>query len=119
MDHKDLDAWKQAMNLVEEVYKVTSGFPKQEQYGLSSQVRRAAVSVPSNLSEGAARNGSKEFHNLLGISLGSLAELETQMIIAGRLKYADVSELLALVSRVRALLIGLRRSILKSSHQLT
>ena len=111
MDHKDLDAWRQAMILVEEVYKITSKFPKHEQYGLISQVRRAAVSIPSNLSEGAARNGNKEFHNFLGISLGSLAELETQMIIAGRLDYADVSGVLALLSRVRALLIGLRRRI--------
>jgi len=109
MDHKDLDAWKQAMRLVEEVYRVSSRFPKQETYGLTSQVRRAAVSVPSNLSEGAARNGNKEFINFLGISLGSLAEVETQLIIASRLGYADVSVLLSLVSRVRALMIALRK----------
>ena len=61
MNHKDLEAWKQAMLLVEEVYKVSAEFPRSELYGLTSQVRRSAVSVPSNLSEGAARNGRKDF----------------------------------------------------------
>ena len=74
MDHKDLEAWKQAICLVEEVYKISATFPKQETYGLTSQTRRAAVSIPSNISEGAARNGRKEYSNFLGISLGSLAE---------------------------------------------
>ncbi|OGC89196.1 MAG: hypothetical protein A2W25_03240 [candidate division Zixibacteria bacterium RBG_16_53_22] len=81
MDHKDLDAWKQAMLLVEDVYKVTSAFPKEEIYGLTAQLRRSAVSVPSNLSEGAGRKSSKEFNNFLSISLGSLAELETPLHI--------------------------------------
>ena len=85
MDHKNLTAWKQAMTLVEQVYTVTTRFPAQETYGLTSQMRRAAVSVPSNLSEGAARNGHREYINFPGISLGSLAELETQAIIASRL----------------------------------
>ena len=111
MEHKELDAWKQSINLVEEVYKLSLRFPKQELYGLTSQVRRAAISVPSNLSEGAGRNGNKEFHNFLGISLGSLAELETQMIIAARLGYVEVSDLLSMICRVRALIIGLRKSI--------
>lgn len=75
MNHKDMKAWNLSMQLVEEVYKVSSDFPKQEMYGLTSQVRRAVVSVPSNLSEGAARNGNREFINFLGVSLGSLAEL--------------------------------------------
>ena len=114
MDHKELDAWKQAMNLVEEVYKLSSTFPKQELYGLTSQVRRAAVSIPSNISEGAARNGNKEFNNFLGISLGSLAEVETQMIIAERLGYVGVSDVLPLVGRVRALILGLRRHVCRS-----
>ena len=111
MNHKDLEAWKQAMCLVEQVYKVSAGFPKQEIYGLTSQIRRAAVSVPSNLSEGAARNGRKEFSNFLGISLGSLAEMETQLIIASRLNYAEVSELLTSVNYVRSLILGLRNHV--------
>lgn len=108
MDHKDLEAWKESMLLVEEVYRVSSAFPKQEVYGLTSQVRRAAVSVPSNLSEGAARNGNKEYINFLGISLGSLAEVETQLIIASRLGYADISLLLPKIQKTRALLLALR-----------
>jgi four helix bundle protein len=115
MNHKDLQAWKQAMLLVEEVYKVSAGFPRSEFYGLTSQVRRAAVSVPSNLSEGAARNGRKEFCNFLGISLGSLAELETQLIIASRLKYAEVTDLLSCINHVRALIIGLRQHVSSGS----
>ena len=116
MNHKDLTAWKQAMLLVEQVYRVSAGFPRSELYGLTSQVRRAAVSVPSNLSEGAARNGSKEFCNFLGISLGSLAELETQLIIAKRLGYAEVTDLLSSIDRVRALIIGLRQYVSSGSR---
>ena len=115
MNHKDLQAWKQAMFLVEEVYNVSATFPGNERYGLISQVRRAAISVPSNLSEGAARNGRKEFCNFLGISLGSLAELETQLIIATRLGYADVTDLLSSINNVRALIIGLRQYISRGS----
>ena len=111
MDHKDLEAWKQAICLVEEVYKITATFPKQETYGLTSQLRRAAVSIPSNISEGAARNGRKEYSNFLGISLGSLAELETQLIIASRLGYVSTDELLASLNHVRSLLIGLRNHL--------
>ena len=113
MDHKDLEAWKQAMRLVEEVYKISSNFPKQEMYGLTSQVRRAAVSIPSNISEGAARNGKKEYSNFLGISLGSLAELETQLIIASRLGYADVKSQLINIGHVRSLIVGLRNHVQK------
>ena len=111
MNHKDMKVWKLSMQLVEEVYRISSDFPKQEMYGLTSQVRRAVVSVPSNLSEGAARNGKKEFCNFLGISLGSLAELETQLIIVSRLGYAEVTDLLSYINNVRALIIGLRQYV--------
>ena len=111
MDHKDLDAWKQAMVLVEEIYKLTAAFPKEEVYGLTAQMRRSAVSVPSNLSEGAARKSSKELNNFLSISLGSLAELETQLHIASRLGYTNVDTVLDRVNRVRALILGLRNSL--------
>ena len=72
--HKDLDAWKESMSLVEEVYKLTESFPKEEIFGLTSQMRRAATSIPSNIAEGAARNSEKEFIQFLHVSLGSLAE---------------------------------------------
>jgi len=111
VDHKNLKAWKQAMLLVEQVYKISARFPAHELYGLTSQMRRAAVSVPSNLSEGAARNGCREYSNFLRISLGSLAELETQAIIASRLRYADTAGLLESINEVRALLVGLRNHL--------
>jgi four helix bundle protein len=87
VDHKDLDVRKKAMEVVLAMYKATAGFPKEELYGLTSQVRRAAVSVPSNIAEGEARNSDKEFTQFLHITLGSLAELETQWILADRLGF--------------------------------
>jgi four helix bundle protein len=77
MDHKDLDVWKRSMDLVVKVYQITKLFPDTEKYGLTSQMRRAAVSIPSNITEGAARKGDKEFIQFLYISIGSLSELET------------------------------------------
>ena len=86
-NHKDLEVWKKSMDLVSNVYKMTESFPNRETYGLINQLRRSAVSVPSNIAEGAARSSRKEFIQFLYIALGSLAELETQAIIAGRLEY--------------------------------
>jgi len=80
-----LEIWNIGIELVEELYKTTSSFPKDEIYGLTAQMHRAAISVPSNISEGAARNSNKEFIQFLYISLGSLAELETQIVIAHKL----------------------------------
>ncbi len=111
MNHKDLDAWKEAMELAESVYQLTRHFPKEEIYGLTSQVRRAVVSVPSNLSEGAARPSRKEFVMFLGYSLGSLAEMETQLLLAQRLSYFNDDVIFTRINRVRALIIGLRRSL--------
>jgi four helix bundle protein len=82
------------MSLAEGVYAVTSTFPPAEPYGLTSQMRRAAVSVPSNISEGAARNSKREFSHFLGVALGSPAELEAQVILSDRLGYAPESSLL-------------------------
>ncbi|HET7394354.1 MAG TPA: four helix bundle protein [Candidatus Binatia bacterium] len=87
--HKKLEAWKQSMDLVTEIYKTTKEFPTQELYGITNQVRRAAVSVPSNIAEGAARQTKKEFRNFLHVAQGSLSELDTQIEIASRLGYID------------------------------
>ncbi len=87
--HKDLDAWQKSLDLVEMVYKATNGFPQEELYGLVNQMRRAAVSIPSNIAEGAARASKKEFTQFLHIALGSVSEIETQLIIAKRLGYLD------------------------------
>jgi len=85
--HRDLLAWREAMTLVELVYQDTERFPKREWFGLANQARRAAVSVPSNIAEGAARNSTREFIQFLGIACGSLAEVETQLELAVRLRY--------------------------------
>ncbi len=86
--HEQLDAWKFSMELTKAVYQMTATFPAEERDGLSQQMRRAAVSIPSNIAEGAGRNGAKEFLNFIGISRGSLAELETQLQLAVMLGFA-------------------------------
>ncbi len=82
---KELKIWNKAIDLTVDVYKATSSFPKEETYGLTSQTRRSAVSIPSNISEGAGRNSSNEFVHFLGIANGSSYELQTQLIISNRL----------------------------------
>jgi four helix bundle protein len=100
------------MDLVTEIYRFTQSFPEQEKYGLTSQLRRAAVSVPSNIAEGAARNSKKDFARFLYISLGSLSEIETQLIIAENLEYcADIDFNTESLSEIRRLLLGLIRSL--------
>ncbi|HYG50407.1 MAG TPA: four helix bundle protein [Flavobacteriales bacterium] len=83
--NKELKVWNKAMDLVVDVYKVTILFPSEEKFGVTSQVRRSAVSIPSNISEGAGRNSDKEFNQFIGIANGSTCELETQLILAQRL----------------------------------
>ena len=112
--YRDLDAWKVAMDLTELVYHATVSFPDNEKYGLISQLRKAAVSIPSNIAEGQGRHGVKEFLHHLSIAKGSLCELETQVIIAVRLKYADKVQGEAIWEKsqhVGRLLSGLIRSL--------
>lgn len=90
--HKDLDVWKKAIDLVTCVYSLTNSFPGKEMYGLTSQIRRSAVSVPSNIAEGATRRSKTEFRQFLYIALSSGAELETQLIIAKNLGYLQEKE---------------------------
>jgi len=87
--HEDLEIWQLGIELVTQIYKMTSNFPKEELYGLTSQMRRCSVSIPSNIAEGAARNSDKEFLQFLYISLGSLSELETQLIISKNLGFLN------------------------------
>ena len=110
--HRDLDVWKKSIGLVREIYVLTKKFPPDELYGLTSQMRRAAVSVPSNIAEGAARGSSKEFSRFLSISLGSLAEMETQLLIAENLNYLppDISVSLE-IEQIRKMLHGLSSSV--------
>ncbi|UOD35665.1 four helix bundle protein [Deferribacteraceae bacterium V6Fe1] len=109
--HKDLDAWKEAIILVKEIYGLTLSFPKEEIYGLTSQIRRCAVSIPSNIAEGAARNSTKEFIQFLYIALGSCAELDTQLIIAKELGYINEEclELFSKIERIKSKILGLIR----------
>lgn len=87
--HYKLDAWKKSVELVTEVYAITDRFPDREKFGLSAQMRRCAVSIPSNIAEGSARLNQREYLQFVGIARGSLSELETQMIIAGKLGFVD------------------------------
>jgi four helix bundle protein len=105
--HKDLNVWKEAMSLAKDVYSLTRNFPKEEMYGLVSQMRRAAVSIPSNIAEGAARNSHKEFIQFLYTSLGSLAELETQLLLSRDLGFVKNSEIDEDIERIRKMLFGL------------
>ncbi len=89
---KDLEIWRRSVQLTEEIYKITNNFPKEEIYGLTSQIKRASVSIPSNISEGFARLYNREYRQFLYISLGSCAELTTQITIASRLNYLDENE---------------------------
>jgi four helix bundle protein len=101
------------MALVKRVYQFTETFPSSEAFGLTAQMRRAAVSIPSNLAEGAARTGAKEFAQFLNIAKGSLSELETQILIAKDLEYStEVEELLNQLERLSRLLAGLHKKVL-------
>ena len=112
MIHKDLKAWQESMDLVVIIYKLTSKFPDEEKYGLTSQLRRASVSIPSNIAEGSARKGNKEFLQFLYIALGSLAELDTQLEIAQRLEFMQsFSEMESKTKYIRNLIIGLIRKL--------
>ena len=93
MTYRDLIVWKKAMDLTEEVYQVTNRFPRHELYGLTNQLRRAAVSIPSNIAEGQGRGSNKEFTRFLNIAHGSLAELETQLLLSVRLGYIKENEI--------------------------
>jgi four helix bundle protein len=108
--HQELRVWQQAMDLVEQIYQISAAFPDGEKYGLTSQIRRSAVSVPSNIAEGAARGSSKEYIRFLYIARGSLSELETQLLIGQRLSYVnDATLTIDLIHQVSGLLGGLIR----------
>ena len=91
--YKDLIVWQKAMDFVEMVYRETKNFPKEELYSLTSQIRRAATSIPSNIAEGQARKSTAEFKHFLSFAKGSLAEVETQLLIAQRLSYINPKQL--------------------------
>ncbi|MEK9141760.1 MAG: four helix bundle protein [Nitrospirota bacterium] len=112
--HKKLEAWKTAIDVVLFVYKLADAFPPKEQYGLCTQVRRAAISIPSNIAEGAARQSKKEFAKFLHVAKGSLSELDTQFELARLLGYLSTSEWHTVndkLTRVDRLISGLIRHL--------
>ena len=111
-DFRDLIVWQKAMEMVTDIYRATQSFPSEERFGLTSQLRRAAVSVPSNIAEGQGRLTKGEFRQFLGNAKGSLAEVETQLMIARNLGYLAAPEpILDQASEVARLLNGLLRSL--------
>ena len=112
--YRDLLVWQKSMALAKDIYKITSGFPAEEKFGLTSQMRRAAVSVPSNIAEGQARNTTGEFVQFISYAEGSLAELDTQLTLAVELTFLPVEKSglgLDSIAELRRMLNGLRRSI--------
>lgn len=117
--YEDLRVWQRAVQLANHVYQVTKRFPADERFGLTSQIRRSAVSIPSNIAEGAARQSKREFAQFLSIASGSLAELHTQLIIArdnGLLADQDFKELMEHIRDIRRMLSGLRDSLLSTGN---
>lgn len=108
--HKDLEVWKKSIDLVTEIYKITESLPSSELYGISSQIRRSSVLIPSNIAEGAARQHNKEFIQFLYHSLGSLSELETQLIICINVQYIKEYDFNKIIE-IRKMLFGLINSV--------
>jgi four helix bundle protein len=115
---KDLEVWQYAKNLAVEVYKITESFPPKEQFGLTNQIRRCSVSISSNISEGSARGSNADFARFLSISLGSIAELENQLIIAKEIGYLTNESFDLLcenIYRIGRMIRALKSSILKKT----
>ena len=112
--HRDLNVWQLGMEITERVYELTRDFPSDERFGMVSQLRRAAISVPANIAEGNARSSTKEYLRFLAIAIGSLAEIETFLELALRLKYGqsnNIQRLVDLIGEERRMLRGLQRSL--------
>lgn len=113
-DFKNLKVWQKGLSLVINIYKLTKEFPNEELYGITSQMRRSAISIPSNIAEGSGRNTSKEFNRFLDISLGSSFELETQILIAYELEYLsknNFNSAIEKIQEVQKMINGLKKSL--------
>ena len=112
--YRDLEVWKKSIDLVDKIYQLSKTFPPEERFGLTSQIRRAAISIPANIAEGAARTGTGEFLQFLSVASGSLAEVETFLVLTQRLKLMPdqtVLELEAQAAEISRMLGGLKRSL--------
>ena len=119
MNHKELEVWKKSVALVSLIYHVTDSFPDNEKFGITTQMRRAAVSIPSDIAEGAARNRDKELVHFLYISLGSVAEVETLLTISSELKFLNqtiLKEIISNLEEIKKMLLGLI-NYLKKKHR--
>ncbi|OPC06178.1 four helix bundle protein [Elizabethkingia ursingii] len=116
--HKDLKVWQESMDLVTDIYELVQNFPAEEKYNLTSQIKRSAVSIPSNIAEGAGRKSNLEFIQFLNIASGSLSELETQLEIAIRLKFiTENEELLKKIIFIRIMITNLKKSLSNKPSQ--
>jgi len=114
--HKKLDVWRLSMKAAQMIYKLTSTFPPAEKFGLIAQMRGAAVSIPCNIAEGAARQGKKEFRNFVSMAQGSLSELDTQLelaVLLGFVRESGIKEITDQLLRMDKMLTGLIRSLSK------
>lgn len=112
--YKELKIWQKGMKLAKSVYQLTTAFPREERFGLTAQMRRAAVSIPSNIAEGQARSGTREFLQFLSHASGSLAELETQLLLSVDLGYCKESQLPVIsseISEIQKMLAAIRRKL--------
>lgn len=119
-DYRELIAWQKAMDLVEAVYSTTASFPREEVYGLTSQLRRAAVSIPSNIAEGNSRDTTRDYLHFLNMAYGSVKEVETQVLIGQRLRYTDpnqIARLMTMTTEVARLISGLTNSLKRKTLQ--
>jgi four helix bundle protein len=113
-NYKDLKVWQRSRELVKLIYILTQPFPPEEKFGLTSQMRRAAISVPSNIAEGHSRSGTKDYIRFLSIAIGSLAELETQLILATDLEFCtenDIKNCITIIQELQRMLHSLRRNL--------
>lgn len=111
---KELLVWQKAIDLAVEVYRITENLPKEERYGLISQINRSVISIPSNIAEGAGRNTNKDFNNFLGMAQGSSFELETQLIISNRLNYVskdDFQNIETQLEHIQNMIAKLKKSL--------
>lgn len=116
LDFKTLNFWKRAYNLSVDIYRETASFPKEERFGLTSQIRRAAISIPINISEGAGRNSNKEFANFLQIALGSACEVECELLLSKDFGYLQESKYLSFIqelTEIRKMIYSYRDNLLK------
>lgn len=114
--YKDLNIWKDSMELTSMIYSITQNFPDQENYGLTSQMRRCAVSIPTNIAEGAGRNGKAEFKHFIGIALGSLFELDTQVELNFKLNYVtevDFTNIISEITKIRRMMFSFQNTLSK------